>query len=202
MPFGLKNIDETYQRAMVALFHDMMHKEIKYRLRFNPAKCTFNVKTRKLLGFVMNERGIEVDPKWYYWTKMELDCYHHVKKCMKCHTYANHINVAPSALHNLTSPWPFSMFILVAINYFTKWVEATSYSTVTCSIVYSLPTHIITDNCTNLNNKMMIELFEQFWIRHHNSTLYRPKMNGVVETVMSHILYTLCGLKMGVVKNV
>jgi len=27
--FGLKNAGATYQRAMVALFHDMMHKEIK-----------------------------------------------------------------------------------------------------------------------------------------------------------------------------
>ena len=27
--FRLKNAGATYQRAMVALFHDMMHKEIK-----------------------------------------------------------------------------------------------------------------------------------------------------------------------------
>ncbi|RDX68017.1 hypothetical protein CR513_53039, partial [Mucuna pruriens] len=98
-------------------------------------------------------------------------------------TYANHINVAPSTLHNLTSPWPFSMwgiyvigpieskasnghrFILVAIDYFTKWVEAVSYSNVTHNIVarfvkreiicYGLPAHIITDNDTNLNNEVM-----------------------------------------------
>ena len=29
LPFGLKNIEATYQRAMVTLFHDMMHKEIE-----------------------------------------------------------------------------------------------------------------------------------------------------------------------------
>ena len=29
MFFGLKNVGVTYQRAMVTLFHDMIHKEIK-----------------------------------------------------------------------------------------------------------------------------------------------------------------------------
>ena len=29
MPFGLKNTRATYQRAMITLFHDMMHKEIE-----------------------------------------------------------------------------------------------------------------------------------------------------------------------------
>ena len=29
MPFRLKNIGATYQRAMVIMFHDMVHKEIE-----------------------------------------------------------------------------------------------------------------------------------------------------------------------------
>ncbi|RDX92191.1 hypothetical protein CR513_25704, partial [Mucuna pruriens] len=79
MTFRLKNAGTTYQRAMVALFHDMMHKEIEVYMddmivksktlgqhmkdlwKLNPAKCAFGVKSRKLLSFVVNERGIEVD---------------------------------------------------------------------------------------------------------------------------------------------
>ena len=34
----------------------------KYRLRRNLAKCTFRVKSKKLLGFVVSQKGIEVDP--------------------------------------------------------------------------------------------------------------------------------------------
>ncbi|RDX88746.1 hypothetical protein CR513_29616, partial [Mucuna pruriens] len=56
--------------------------------------------------------------------------------------------------------------------------------------------HIITDNGTNLNNKMMTELCEQFQIRHHNSTPYRPKMNGAVEAAnknIKKIVQKMCG---------
>ncbi len=30
MPFGFKNVGATYQRAMITMFHDMMHKNMEY----------------------------------------------------------------------------------------------------------------------------------------------------------------------------
>ena len=91
MPFKLKNVGAMYQRAMVTLFHDMVHKEIevyvddmitksrekeshianlkklferlrKYQLKLNPSKCTFRVTSGELLGFIVSSCGIEVDP--------------------------------------------------------------------------------------------------------------------------------------------
>src|ERR1044072_2884294 len=90
------------------------------------------------------------------------------------------------------------LFILVAIDYFTKWVEAASYASVTKSVVvrfvkrelicrYGLPEKIITDIDTNLNNKLMKELCDDFKIQHHNSFPYRPKMNGAVEAANKKI---------------
>ena len=32
MPFNLKNVGATYQRALVTLFHDMMHMRLKFML--------------------------------------------------------------------------------------------------------------------------------------------------------------------------
>ncbi|KAA3486505.1 Retrovirus-related Pol polyprotein from transposon 297 family [Gossypium australe] len=90
MPFELKNVGATYQRAMVTLFHDMMYKEIevyvddmiaksqteiehiqvlrklflrlrKFQLKLNPTKCTFGARSGKLLGFIVSEKGIEID---------------------------------------------------------------------------------------------------------------------------------------------
>ena len=90
MTFGLKNARATYQRAVVTLFQDMMHKEIeayvddmitksqgeddhvvnlrklferlrKFQLKLNPVKCTFGATSEKLLGFVVSKKGIEID---------------------------------------------------------------------------------------------------------------------------------------------
>ena len=76
---------------------------------------------------------------------IETDCVDYVKSCHDCQAQANLNHVPPSELYSMTSPWPFSIwgidvigrlapkvsngheYILVAINYFTKWVEVASY---------------------------------------------------------------------------
>ena len=92
MPFGLKNVGATYQRAATTLFHDMMHKDVevyvddmivksrdredhlaalqrfferirRLRMRLNPEKFIFGVTSGKLQGHIVSERGIEVDPE-------------------------------------------------------------------------------------------------------------------------------------------
>ncbi|KAI5389779.1 hypothetical protein KIW84_075181 [Lathyrus oleraceus] len=91
MSVGLKSAGATHQRAMVTLFHGMIHRRIEcyvedmiaksqtkegrladlaklfdrlrqFRLRLNPTKCTGGVRSGKLLRLIVNERGIEADP--------------------------------------------------------------------------------------------------------------------------------------------
>ncbi|RVW68560.1 Transposon Ty3-I Gag-Pol polyprotein [Vitis vinifera] len=97
------------------------------------------------------------------------------------------IHAPPSELHALTSPWPFSVwgidiigkvspksssgheFILVAIDYFTKWVEAASYAR---------GAHFRAEVDT---------LLQEYGIRHHRSSAYRPQTNGAVEAANKNI---------------
>ena len=90
MSFGLKNARVTYQRAMNSIFHDivghfmevyvddMVIKSLAwakhlvdlqkafqrmrvYTLKMNPLKCAFGVSASNFLGFLVHQRGIEVD---------------------------------------------------------------------------------------------------------------------------------------------
>ena len=85
----------------------------------------------------------------YYWSTMETDFHQHSRTCHKCQIYTDKVHVPPIPLNVMTAPWPFAMcgidmigeikptasnghhFILVAIDYFTKWVEAAWFASVT-----------------------------------------------------------------------
>ncbi|XP_077226343.1 uncharacterized protein LOC143859575 [Tasmannia lanceolata] len=151
----------------------------------------------------------------FYWPSMETDCFAFVKKCHKCQVYANLIHVPPSELHSMTSPWPFSVwgidiigkvypksssgheYILVAIDYFTKWIEAASYASITSNTVakfiraniicrYGVPHELISDNGSHFK-KEVVHLCEEFKIKHHKSSPYRPQTNGAVEAANKNI---------------
>lgn len=147
---------------------------------------------------------------------MERNCFRFVRKCHQCQIHGDLIHSPPSELHPMVVLWPFvawrmdvigpiepkasngHRFILFAIDYFTKWIEAITFKTVTKKAVvdfvhsniicrFGTPRTIITDNAANLNSNLMKEVCEQFKIVHHNSTPYRPKANRAVEAANKNI---------------
>ena len=90
MPFGLKNVGATYQKAITAIFHDLIHHIVedyvddlvvksgkeedhlehlktvfkrrkKFKMKMNPLKCAFGVTGRKFLEFLVHHHGIKAD---------------------------------------------------------------------------------------------------------------------------------------------
>jgi hypothetical protein len=91
MTFGLKTAGTTYERAMNLIFHDLLgiileiyiddivvksdstdnhlddlclalERMCRYGLKMNPLRCVFVVSAGKVLGFIIHEHGIEINP--------------------------------------------------------------------------------------------------------------------------------------------
>ena len=84
----------------------------------------------------------------YYWPTMLKDAQVYVKACDKCQRFSNLIRQPSKELTPMTAPWPFAQwgldimgpfptalrqlkFLVVGIEYFTKWVEAEPLATIT-----------------------------------------------------------------------
>ena len=85
-------------------------------------------------------------------------------------------------------------YIIVAVDYFTKWVEAMPTFTnhgkmnsifiinhiIACFVV---PKVIVTDHGSDFQNTMMIELSTNLGFKQEHSSPYYPQENGQVEVV-------------------
>ena len=77
----------------------------------------------------------------YYWPTIREDCIRHAQRCKQCQQHADWHKAPPKELRSIYSPWPFHMwgidilrpfplairkmkYLVVAIEYFTKWIEA------------------------------------------------------------------------------
>ena len=83
----------------------------------------------------------------YYWPTMQKDAFAYVKACDKCQRFGNLIQQLIEELIPMTAPLPFTQwgldimgpfstaiqqlkFLVVSIDYFTKWVEAEALATI------------------------------------------------------------------------
>ncbi|RVW77707.1 Retrovirus-related Pol polyprotein from transposon 17.6 [Vitis vinifera] len=165
-------------------YHDIYHF---LRLGVYPEAAT--AKDRRALRQVMREvhAGVcgphmgghmlarKIMRTGYFWLTMETDC------CRVCSEMSRVSDTRRS--HSLVIE-----FILVAIDYFTKWVKAASYARLTSSGVasfirlhiicrYGVPHELISDRGVHFRAEVDT-LVQRYGIRHHRSTAYRPQTNG------------------------
>ena len=118
-------------------------------------------------------------------------------------------------LNSLLSLWPFASwgidiigeirpnasnghkYIVVAIDYFSRWIEAESFGTLKAkqmakfiekSLIcrYGVPYHIVTDNGVQFQAETA-ELLQRYSIEHHKSSPYQPQANGAVEAANKNV---------------
>ncbi|RDX93898.1 Gypsy retrotransposon integrase-like protein 1, partial [Mucuna pruriens] len=119
----------------------------------------------------------------YYWPTLKEDCMDYVRRCDKCQRFIEVGNAPPKQLHAITSPWPFHKwgvdilgpfppapgqvkYLIVAIDYFTKWIEAEPVTTISVERIkrfywkkiicrFGLPIEIVLDNGTQFASQAM-----------------------------------------------
>jgi len=133
----------------------------------------------------------------YYWPTMQKDAEAYVRACDKCQRFSNIIRQPTEELTPMTAPWPFAQwgldimgpfptaarqlkFLVVGIDYFTKWVEAEALATITeknvrsfvwrCIICsFGIPRVFVSDNRRQFDNDPFRDFCSQLGIKNHYS---------------------------------
>ncbi|KAL0445450.1 UNVERIFIED_CONTAM: hypothetical protein Slati_2267700 [Sesamum latifolium] len=145
----------------------------------------------------------------YFWPTMKQDAIRLVSKCERCQKHSSLIHQPAEPLTTMLSPCPFTQwgmdiigpfplaagqrkFLLVAIDYFTKWVEAEPLARITEGEVmkfiwknivcrFGIPREIISDNGRQFQGQRIQEWCQGLHIRQRFTTVAHPQANGQVE---------------------
>jgi len=143
----------------------------------------------------------------YYWPQMYEDIRSYVQSCDFCQRRGR--NKKNQLLHPIPVHRPFhqigidfvgplpltannNRYIIVAMDYLTKWPEARPVPRATAEITaqfiyeeiicrHGCPQVILSDRGTHFNNNLIEKLLKNFQITHQFSSPYHPQTNGLVE---------------------
>lgn len=140
-----------------------------------------------------------------YWASMRKDIFNYVAACPECQRfkYNNRPMANPMQLHEVIEPWhtigidimgPFPVtsrqkrFLLVIVDYFTRWVEMFPMRTTTSEDIskilidevfarYGLPRYILSDNGPQFVSNVFDEFCQSFGIKRKFTANYHPQSN-------------------------
>ncbi|CAM8953801.1 unnamed protein product [Rhodiola kirilowii] len=144
----------------------------------------------------------------FFWPSVFRDSFEHCRECDRCQRVGNisarnEMPQVPILVNDVFDIWgidfmgPFPIscgfaYILVAVDYVSKWVEAkaTRYddaktvvdflrTNIFCR--YGVPKAIISDQGTHFCNRIMAATLRHYHVHHRTSTAYHPQTNGQAE---------------------
>ncbi|XP_027183804.1 uncharacterized protein LOC113782091 [Coffea eugenioides] len=155
----------------------------------------------------------------YYWPTIFLDSAELVARCKPCQLHAPIHHAPTQEMVPLQSPWPFFQWgidllgpfprapggyehVVVAVDYFTKWVEAEPLTTISSRSVqkflwrnivcrFGIPRVLVSDNGRQFADSSLQGWCTELGIRQHFTSVGHPQANGQVENVNRTILHGL-----------
>ena len=142
----------------------------------------------------------------YYWPTMLREATDLVRKCKIFQEHAKVSHLPSEPLTSVISPWPFQQwgldilgplpirksqckFIIVAVDYFTKWAKAEPLATITKQKIrnfvwrslicrFGIPRALVSNNGKQFDNLKFRDFCAELGIKNYNSSPAHPQSNG------------------------
>ncbi|KAI3461303.1 hypothetical protein Pfo_017966 [Paulownia fortunei] len=179
-------------------------------------KCLTPIKANYVLREI--HEGISLR-QGYFWPTIQNDARELVMRCRACQEHANIQHRPAAPLHPIESPYPFAQwgmdivgpfppatgqrkFLIVTVDYFTKWVEAEPLARITEKEVikflwknvicrFGIPRALISDNGTQFTGAKIREWCQGLSIKQFFTSVGNPQANGQTEVTNRIILQHL-----------
>ena len=159
-------------------------------------------------NFASGKTGVNVLQSGFYWPTLFKDVIQYCKECLKCQSVLNISKRDEMPLQTILEvetfdlwgidfmgPFPLSEgkeYILVAVDYVSKWVKAIPTRTNDHRVVnqfivnnifsqFGCPRAIISDGGSHFTNSHFKSLLKKYGVHHRVTTPYHPQANGQVE---------------------
>nr|GEX34187.1 reverse transcriptase domain-containing protein [Tanacetum cinerariifolium] len=195
-----KKADALSKIASTSFAH--LSKQVDYMMReIHEGSCSMHTGPRSVVA-----KAIQLG---YYWPTMHKDARDMIRKCSDCQIHRPVERHPQQSLTPIMAPWPFYKwridiaspfsegprkvkFLIVAMDYFTKWIEAKAVATITGGQVkkfvwdnivcrFSIPGEIISDNGKQFSENPFKDWCDKLNITQRFASVKHSQSNGLVE---------------------